>query len=85
MLVVGAVALLVFGNKLPDVGRSLGKGLVEFKKGIKGVKDEMDQVDHEVDVAAEASLEAESKQDETFSGQNDENDETDETRKNKKI
>ena len=67
MLVVGGVALLIFGNKLPDVGRSLGKGIVEFKKGIKGVKDEIDEVDRDVDDAADASLEAESKQKDTES------------------
>ena len=42
MLVAGLVGLLVFGNKLPQVGRSLGKSIIEFKKGVKGVKDEID-------------------------------------------
>ena len=37
--VVGVVALLVFGRLLPEVGRSLGQGLVEFKKGLRGSKD----------------------------------------------
>jgi sec-independent protein translocase protein TatA len=39
LLLVLIVALLVFGGRLPEVGRSLGKGLVEFKKGLQGVKD----------------------------------------------
>lgn len=39
MLVVGVIALLLFGNRLPEVARSLGKGLVEFKKGIKGIEE----------------------------------------------
>jgi sec-independent protein translocase protein TatA len=33
MLVVGAVVLLLFGNRLPSTMRSLGRSLVEFKKG----------------------------------------------------
>ena len=45
MIVIGAVALLIFGNKLPDVGRSLGRGLVEFKKGLKGVQEDIEKVD----------------------------------------
>jgi len=36
------VALLIFGKRLPDVMKSLGKGIVEFKKGVKGVEDEVD-------------------------------------------
>ena len=40
---IGIVGLLIFGNRLPDVGRSLGRGLVEFKKGLKGVQDEIDK------------------------------------------
>ncbi len=29
------VVLVLFGNRLPGVARSLGESLVEFKKGIK--------------------------------------------------
>ena len=42
MLVVGVIAVLLFGKRLPEVGRSLGKGLVEFKKGLRGMEDEFD-------------------------------------------
>ena len=41
MLIVGVVAVLLFGKRLPEVGRSLGKGLVEFKKGIRGIEDDL--------------------------------------------
>ena len=42
MLVVLIFAVILFGKKLPEVGRSLGKGIVEFKKGIRGVEDGID-------------------------------------------
>ncbi|MDB5350271.1 MAG: twin arginine-targeting protein translocase, TatA/E family [Planctomycetota bacterium] len=42
MLVVLLVAVLLFGKRLPEVGRSLGKGIVEFKKGLRGVDDGFD-------------------------------------------
>lgn len=42
MLIAAGVALLLFGNRLPGVMRSLGKSVVEFKKGISGVDDGAD-------------------------------------------
>jgi len=42
LVVIGIVALLVFGRRLPDVARSLGKSIVEFKKGIREVKDDIE-------------------------------------------
>ena len=36
MIILGMVVLLLFGNRLPSVMRSLGVGITEFKKGIKG-------------------------------------------------
>ncbi len=36
-LVVLAIGLLLFGKRLPEVGRSLGQGINEFKKGLKDV------------------------------------------------
>lgn len=41
LIVIGAVALLIFGRRLPEVARSLGKSIVEFKRGIKDVKDDV--------------------------------------------
>jgi TatA/E family protein of Tat protein translocase len=42
LIVILVIALLLFGRRLPEVGKSLGKGIVEFKKGIKGIEDEVD-------------------------------------------
>ncbi len=37
MLILGLVVLLVFGPKrLPEMGRSLGRGMREFKKSVSG-------------------------------------------------
>jgi sec-independent protein translocase protein TatA len=42
MILVMGVAVLLFGKRLPEVGRSLGKGIVEFKKGLRGIEDGFD-------------------------------------------
>lgn len=41
LVIIGIVALLLFGRRLPEVGRSLGKGIVEFKKGLRDTGDEL--------------------------------------------
>jgi sec-independent protein translocase protein TatA len=40
LLIILGVALLIFGKRIPDVGRSLGRGIVEFKKGLHDKSDE---------------------------------------------
>lgn len=40
LLIFAVVLLLLFGNRLPSVMRSLGRGVVEFKKGVQGIDDE---------------------------------------------
>ncbi len=48
-IIIGALGLLIFGKRLPEVGRSLGKGIVEFKKGLKGIDEDIEQVDRQID------------------------------------
>jgi sec-independent protein translocase protein TatA len=40
LLIIMVIAILLFGNRLPSVMRSLGQGIVEFKKGLADVKDQ---------------------------------------------
>ena len=42
LLIFGTIAVLLFGKRLPEVGRSLGKSIVEFKKGMNDLKSEVD-------------------------------------------
>ena len=58
-LVILIVALLIFGRRLPEIARSVGKSLTEFKKGINEAKESTDDVMDDVrevksDVAHEA-------------------------------
>lgn len=47
LLIVLVIALLLFGKRLPEVARGLGKGIVEFKKGMRGIEDEIDNTSYE--------------------------------------
>lgn len=42
LVVIFVVALLVFGpKKLPEIGKSLGKGMLELRKAMEGVKEQI--------------------------------------------
>ena len=41
LMIVMGLAVLLFGKRLPEVGRQLGRGIIEFKKGMSGIADEL--------------------------------------------
>ena len=47
ILLLGAVAVLLFGKRLPEVGRSLGRGIVELKKGLHGITEDVESAGQE--------------------------------------
>jgi sec-independent protein translocase protein TatA len=52
-IIILALGLLLFGRRLPEVGRSLGQGIVEFKKGLKGVSEDVEQASNRPAASAE--------------------------------
>lgn len=49
MMIVGIIALLLFGKNLPSVAKNMGKSFAEFKKGISGFQDEIRNATREVE------------------------------------
>ena len=43
--IILAIFLLLFGHRIPGMARSMGSGIVEFKKGLKGSPDDDDKSD----------------------------------------
>ena len=41
LLLFGAIAVMLFGERLPEVARSLGKGLMELKSGVRNLQREL--------------------------------------------
>jgi sec-independent protein translocase protein TatA len=45
LLVLLVFGLLIFGRRLPEVGRNVGRSIVEFKKGLKGIDEEVNEAE----------------------------------------
>ena len=57
LVVVLAIALIVLGpKKLPEVGRSLGKGMREFKSSLSGEHEEDERPEEAPETAEKARL-----------------------------
>lgn len=41
VIVILVLALLIFGNRLPGVAKSLGKSITQFKKGMSDITDQI--------------------------------------------
>lgn len=64
LLILAVIGILIFGKRLPEVGRSIGRGIVEFKKGLAGVDEEVEQAaaaqrKHELEAKAGGSTKVE--------------------------
>jgi len=49
VLAILVVALLLFGKRLPEVAKSAGKAVVQFKKGLREVEEQVDSAGEEED------------------------------------
>ena len=55
LIIIAAIAFLLFGNRLPSVMRSLGRSVTEFKKGVAGIEDEINDAVSKSEKATETS------------------------------
>lgn len=47
MMVVGVIAVMLFGGKLPEVARSLGSSYREFRRGLNEVQQQFRMAEYE--------------------------------------
>ncbi|SRR5579883_621255 len=43
IIVLAIVGVLLFGRRLPEISKYLGKSIIEFKKGMKGLESNLDE------------------------------------------
>lgn len=60
LILLTGLGLLFFGKRLPDVGRSIGQTIVQFKKGLNDVGSEIDKVETK-QISSEEKKQIESK------------------------
>jgi sec-independent protein translocase protein TatA len=55
LVVILVLALVLFGNRIPSVARSMGRGITEFKKGLSDSGEEKpDQLPEQTESAQES-------------------------------
>ncbi len=77
MIVVGVVAVLLFGKRLPEVGRDLGKGLLQFKKSLGGAGKEIAEAKDATREVTNAVMDLDSVPEPDYGDENDYGDEED--------
>jgi sec-independent protein translocase protein TatA len=55
-IVILIIALLIFGRRLPEVARSLGKSVNEFKKGMREFQDSANEVASDLNKATNEAM-----------------------------
>lgn len=48
LAIIAVVALLLFGRRLPEIARNVGKSMTEFKKGINEAKETKEDIVQDV-------------------------------------
>jgi sec-independent protein translocase protein TatA len=65
LIIVAVIALLLFGDRLPEVMRSIGKGVMEFKKGMRGIESAIESAANSPSsTTSQAQVEATARRDE---------------------
>jgi sec-independent protein translocase protein TatA len=54
MVLIGSIAVMLFGGRLPKVARSVGQSIVEFKRGFLEVEAECKEIEKVIEHKVQA-------------------------------
>ncbi len=49
LVIIGIVGVLLFGGKLPEIAKAAGRGVKEFQKGFRELKEDVEKSDQDDD------------------------------------
>ena len=49
MCIIGSIAVMLFGGRLPKIARSVGQSIVEFKRGFLEVESECREIERSIE------------------------------------
>lgn len=49
LCIVGSIAVMLFGGRLPKIARSVGQSIVEFKRGFLEVEQECREIERSIE------------------------------------
>lgn len=52
--IIGVIAVMLFGSRLPKVARSVGQSIVEFKRGFLEVDAQCKQIERDIETGVRA-------------------------------
>jgi sec-independent protein translocase protein TatA len=56
ILIIGVIAVLLYGERLPEVARSFGKQFMELKRSVQGIRDDFEQAARDAMNSAEQTV-----------------------------
>jgi sec-independent protein translocase protein TatA len=57
IIIVAVIAVLLYGERLPEVARTFGKNFLELKKSMQGVREELEAAARDVTTSVRQSIE----------------------------